>query len=240
MAISDDVPLVDSAFGKVHKSSPISYWYPVPVSWIILFHPDAPPPLPLPLDGYRLEPTCCQFVCSLQQQLHLQSLETNLDMARKIKAATREECLCRVAPSQDIFPLQGLRDLPCLRSKFSRTPCWANTKGCGSNSIDGERPGIGACCQSGVLLGKEHQLLALCVCRPLRCSLGSIISWQGCAWPHLLACWRSNAQMPKVMLTVNTWNGKVRSWEGNSNTAITGRSKTNSLKQLLRLFTCMH
>ncbi|XP_026101388.1 uncharacterized protein LOC113072616 [Carassius auratus] len=42
-------------------------------------------------DGVRLEPTSCQFVCSHQQQLHLQSLETTLDMARRIEAATRKQ-----------------------------------------------------------------------------------------------------------------------------------------------------
>lgn len=45
MAISTDVPLVDSAFGKVQEGSPISYQHPVPGSWI-LFHQDASPPPP--------------------------------------------------------------------------------------------------------------------------------------------------------------------------------------------------
>ncbi|KAI4826897.1 hypothetical protein KUCAC02_030327, partial [Chaenocephalus aceratus] len=47
MAISVDVPLVNSTFGKVQEGSHISYQH----------HPDAPPPPPLPVDGYRLEPT---------------------------------------------------------------------------------------------------------------------------------------------------------------------------------------
>lgn len=80
--------------GKFRKAlpSPTSTQCPWAVlfySTLILFH--APPPPPLPLDGYRLEPTSCQFVCSLQQQLHLQSLETNLHMVRKIEVATREQ-----------------------------------------------------------------------------------------------------------------------------------------------------
>lgn len=90
-AISSDVPLVDSAFGKVQDGSPISYQHPVAVSRIILFHPDGPSPPPVPLDGYRLEPTSCQFVFSPQQQLHLLSLETSLDMPMKIEIATREQ-----------------------------------------------------------------------------------------------------------------------------------------------------
>ncbi|CAJ0600743.1 unnamed protein product [Cylicocyclus nassatus] len=91
MAISADVPLVDSAFGKVQAGSPISYQHPVPVSRVVVRHPDAPLPPPLPVDGYRLEPTNCQFVCTHQQHLHLQSLATTFDMARKIEVATREQ-----------------------------------------------------------------------------------------------------------------------------------------------------
>ncbi|XDV19486.1 hypothetical protein PO909_024951, partial [Leuciscus waleckii] len=93
MSISADVPLVESALGKVQEGSPISYQQPVPVSRIILLHTGAPPPPPLPLDGYKLEPTTCQFVCSLHQQLHLQSLQTSLDTARKIEESTREQSM---------------------------------------------------------------------------------------------------------------------------------------------------
>ncbi|XP_034009288.1 uncharacterized protein LOC117500515 [Trematomus bernacchii] len=57
MAISVDVPLVNSTFGKVQEGSPISYQHPLPLSRVIVRHPDAPPPPPLPVDGYRLEPT---------------------------------------------------------------------------------------------------------------------------------------------------------------------------------------
>lgn len=91
MAISADVPLVDSAFGKFQEGSPISYQHPVPVSRVVIRHPDAPLPPPLPVGGYRLEPTSCQFVLSHQQHLHLQSLVVTLDMARKIEVATREQ-----------------------------------------------------------------------------------------------------------------------------------------------------
>ncbi|KAA8577888.1 hypothetical protein FQN60_005264 [Etheostoma spectabile] len=55
LSISRDVPLVDSAFGTVQEGSPVSY--PVPVSRVVIHHPDAPPPPPLPLDGLRLDPT---------------------------------------------------------------------------------------------------------------------------------------------------------------------------------------
>lgn len=91
MAISADVPLVDSAYGMVQEGSPISYQHPVTVSRVVIRHSDAPPPPRLPVDGYRLEPTSCQFVLAQQQHLHLQSLATTLDVARKIEVATREQ-----------------------------------------------------------------------------------------------------------------------------------------------------
>ncbi|XP_034063803.1 uncharacterized protein LOC117540949 isoform X2 [Gymnodraco acuticeps] len=92
MAISVDVPLVNSTFGKVQEGSPISYQHPLPLSRVIVRHPDAPPPPPLPVDGYRLEPTTCEFVGSHQEEhLHLLSLATTLLMARKIEVATREQ-----------------------------------------------------------------------------------------------------------------------------------------------------
>ncbi|KAK0146643.1 hypothetical protein N1851_014040 [Merluccius polli] len=64
MAISSDVPQVNSAYGPVQEGSPISYQHPVPLSRVVLQHPDTPAPPPLPLDGYRLEPTTCHYVCS--------------------------------------------------------------------------------------------------------------------------------------------------------------------------------
>ncbi|MED6243285.1 hypothetical protein ATANTOWER_017937 [Ataeniobius toweri] len=93
MAISADVPLVDSAFGKVQEGSPIAFQHPLPVSRIIIRHVDAPPPppLPLPLDNYHLEPTSVQFVCTHQQQLELECLATTLEQSQQIEIATREQ-----------------------------------------------------------------------------------------------------------------------------------------------------
>ncbi|KAI4797794.1 hypothetical protein KUCAC02_024841, partial [Chaenocephalus aceratus] len=62
------------------EGSPISYQHPLPLSRVIARHPDAPPPPPLPVDGYRPEPTTCEFVGSHQQHLHLLSLATTLLM----------------------------------------------------------------------------------------------------------------------------------------------------------------
>ncbi|MEQ2258683.1 hypothetical protein XENORESO_001137, partial [Xenotaenia resolanae] len=91
MAISADVdvPLVDSAFGKVQEGSPIAFQHPLPVSRIIICHVDAPPPPPSPWDNYHLETTSVQFVCTHQQQLELECLATMLEQSRQIEIATR-------------------------------------------------------------------------------------------------------------------------------------------------------
>lgn len=91
MDIRADVPLVDSAFGKVQEGSPISFQHPPPISRVLTRHVDVPPPPQLPLDDYHLEPTCVQFVCSHQQQLELECLATTLEQARQIEIATREQ-----------------------------------------------------------------------------------------------------------------------------------------------------
>lgn len=108
MAISSDVPLVDSAYGPVQEGSPISYQHPVPLSRVVVRHQDTPAPPALPLDGYRLDPTTCNFVCSHQQQNQLMALAT--------------EQQCGVAPCQEtkahIFQVPG--GVPCERPQFCR------------------------------------------------------------------------------------------------------------------------
>ncbi|XP_048106574.1 uncharacterized protein LOC125299368 [Alosa alosa] len=100
LAISPDIPLVDSALGKVQEGSLIAMQHPVVVSRCIQYHPDAPPPPPLPLADYRLEPTTCQFVCSLQEQLHLVSLQTSWEAARQVEASTRDQSLSAESKSK--------------------------------------------------------------------------------------------------------------------------------------------
>ncbi|XP_061077381.1 uncharacterized protein LOC133111208 isoform X2 [Conger conger] len=93
MGISSEVLLVDSALGKVQAGSPLSYQQPLITSRQITFHPDAPPPPPLPLQHYRLDPSNCMFVCSEKEQLFIASLETTWDMAHKIEAATKDQSM---------------------------------------------------------------------------------------------------------------------------------------------------
>lgn len=84
MAISSDVPLVESMFGLVQEASVLSYQLPVRTVPSTRPHTDAPSPPQLPLSGYRLGPSACAFVCSEHQHHHLSSLATLLETAHKI------------------------------------------------------------------------------------------------------------------------------------------------------------
>lgn len=94
MAISSDVPLVESVFGLVQEGSVLSYQLPVRTVPKTRPHTDAPSPPQLPLSGYRLGPSACAFVCSEHQQRHLSSLATSLETAHKIESSTREQSSC--------------------------------------------------------------------------------------------------------------------------------------------------
>lgn len=93
MGISCEIPLVDSALGKVQAGSPLSYQQPATAKRDLSFHA-APPPPSLPLQNYRLQPSSCVFVCSESQQLHLKCLEVTWDMAHKLECATRAQSSC--------------------------------------------------------------------------------------------------------------------------------------------------
>ncbi|KAL3992292.1 zygote arrest protein 1 [Sarotherodon galilaeus] len=92
MGISDDIPLVESRFGKVQQGSPLSYQQPSKEKAQTLHN--APPPPSLPLQDYRLKPSECMFVCSRKQQLHMKSLEVTLEMSQSIECAMREQSEC--------------------------------------------------------------------------------------------------------------------------------------------------
>ncbi|XP_067101373.1 uncharacterized protein [Osmerus mordax] len=91
MDISCEIPLVDTAFGKVPVGSPLSYQMPLPNSSHTSPHTDTPPRPPLPLGDYRLEPSSCMFVFSEQELQYLKSIETSWDMAHRIEKATRDK-----------------------------------------------------------------------------------------------------------------------------------------------------
>ncbi|KAF7649719.1 hypothetical protein LDENG_00136950 [Lucifuga dentata] len=94
MDVSTDVPLVDSAFGKVQEGSVLSYHCPARRIPKTLLHTDAPSPPKLPLHHYRLGPSSCSFVCTEHQQLHMNSLETSLQTEHKTESSTREQSSC--------------------------------------------------------------------------------------------------------------------------------------------------
>nr|XP_023658221.1 uncharacterized protein LOC111838958 [Paramormyrops kingsleyae]XP_023659482.1 uncharacterized protein LOC111839635 [Paramormyrops kingsleyae] len=92
MAVSSDVPLVDSAFGKVQEGNVLSYHLPVRSPPKTHPYTDAPFPLQLPLKHYRLGPPSCSFVYTEHQQLHMNSLQTSLHTAHKVESNTRKQC----------------------------------------------------------------------------------------------------------------------------------------------------
>lgn len=91
MAISSDVPLVESKFGPVQEGSVLSYQLPVRPVPNTHPHTDAPPPPQLPLSHYRLGPSASAFE---HQHHHLASLATSLEISHKIENSTREQSSC--------------------------------------------------------------------------------------------------------------------------------------------------
>ncbi len=93
MGISCEIPRVDSAIGKVQAGSPLSYQQPATAKRNLSFNA-APPRPSVPIQGYRLQPSSCMFVCTEPQQLHHRSLEVTWDMAHNFVCATREQSSC--------------------------------------------------------------------------------------------------------------------------------------------------
>ncbi|XP_052010231.1 uncharacterized protein LOC127662882 isoform X2 [Xyrauchen texanus] len=94
MAISSDVPLIESMFGPVQEGSVLSYQLPVMAVPSTRPHTDAPSPPQLPLSDYRLGPPTCAFVFSEHQHHHLASLATSFETAHKVEKSTREQSTC--------------------------------------------------------------------------------------------------------------------------------------------------
>ncbi|XP_067271626.1 uncharacterized protein [Pseudorasbora parva] len=93
LGVSCEIPLVDSALGKVQAGSPLSYQQPAIANRNLSFHA-APPQPSVPLQNYRLQPSSCMYVCTEPQQLHCKSLEVTWDMAHKYECATRDQSSC--------------------------------------------------------------------------------------------------------------------------------------------------
>ncbi|XP_076153873.1 uncharacterized protein LOC143137508 [Alosa pseudoharengus] len=84
MALSSNVPLVESMFGPVQEGSVLSYQLPIRTVPITRPHTDAPSPPQLPLSYYKLGPSTCSFVLSEHQHHHLVSLATSFETAHQV------------------------------------------------------------------------------------------------------------------------------------------------------------
>uniref|UniRef100_A0A671V656 YqaJ viral recombinase domain-containing protein n=1 Tax=Sparus aurata TaxID=8175 RepID=A0A671V656_SPAAU len=94
MAITNNVPLVDSKFGKVQQGSVLSYHLPTKMVPNTRPHSDAPSPPQLPLSNYCLGPSTCSFVYSEHQQLHMMSMATSFETAHKVENSTKKQSSC--------------------------------------------------------------------------------------------------------------------------------------------------
>ncbi|XP_076124717.1 uncharacterized protein LOC143104504 [Alosa pseudoharengus] len=94
MALSSNVPLVESMFGPVQEGSVLSYQLPIRTVPITRPHTDAPSPPQLPLSYYRLGPSTCSFVLSEHQHHHLGSLATSFETAHQVEKSTQEQSSC--------------------------------------------------------------------------------------------------------------------------------------------------
>ncbi|XP_042261617.1 uncharacterized protein LOC122980400 isoform X1 [Thunnus albacares] len=90
MGLTEDVELVDCAFGKVPKGCPLSYQCPVPSSQDYKTHDDAPPRPLLPLPYHRLEQILSLPTLSAREQEHINVMEITWEGAHSLEYATRE------------------------------------------------------------------------------------------------------------------------------------------------------
>ncbi|GAA6234552.1 uncharacterized protein LOC108884047 [Lates japonicus] len=89
MGLTADVELVDCAFGKVPKGSPLSYQCPVPSSKDYKTHDDAPPRPLLPLSDHRLEPVSAPPTLSAREQEHMNTMQVTWEDAHSLEHSTR-------------------------------------------------------------------------------------------------------------------------------------------------------
>ncbi|XP_053172245.1 uncharacterized protein LOC128355888 [Scomber japonicus] len=90
MGLTENVELVDCAFGKVPKGCPLSYQCPVPSSQDFKMQDDAPPRPLLPMTCHKLEQISSLPTLSLKERDHLNVLEITWEAAHSLEQATRE------------------------------------------------------------------------------------------------------------------------------------------------------
>lgn len=89
MGLTEDVELVDCAYGKVPKGCPLSYQCPVPSSQDYRTYDNAPPRPLLPLSSHALEPMLAFPTLSAKQQEHVNVMQISWEAAHSLEYTTR-------------------------------------------------------------------------------------------------------------------------------------------------------
>ncbi|XP_051271542.1 uncharacterized protein LOC127372144 [Dicentrarchus labrax] len=89
MGLTADMELVDCAFGKVPKGSPLSYQYPLPSSQDYMTNDNAPPRPLLPLSYHTLEPVLALPTLSAREQEHVDVMQITWEEAHSLEQSTR-------------------------------------------------------------------------------------------------------------------------------------------------------
>ncbi|XP_045885507.1 uncharacterized protein LOC123956974 [Micropterus dolomieu] len=90
MGLTEDVELVDCAFGQVPKGCPLSYQCPVPSSQDYKTYDDAPPRPLLPLSYHALEPVLALPTLNAKEQEHMNIMQITWEAARSLEHSTRK------------------------------------------------------------------------------------------------------------------------------------------------------
>ncbi|XP_035517229.1 uncharacterized protein LOC118327848 [Morone saxatilis] len=89
MGLTANVELVDCAFGKVPKGSPLSYQCPLPSSQDYMTNDNAPPRPLLPLSYHTLEPVSALPTLSAREQEHVDVMQITWEEAHSLEQSTR-------------------------------------------------------------------------------------------------------------------------------------------------------
>ncbi|XP_059185377.1 uncharacterized protein LOC131968486 isoform X2 [Centropristis striata] len=90
MGLTKNVDLVDCAFGKVPKGSPLSYQCPVPSQRDFKKNDDAPPRPLLPLAHHKLEPMTGIPTLSTEELEHMNVMAISWEAAQSLEETSRE------------------------------------------------------------------------------------------------------------------------------------------------------
>lgn len=90
MGLPGNVEMVECAFGKVPKGSPLSYQCPVPSSRDYRIKDDAPPRPLLPLSQHKLEPVSSLPTLSAKEQDHVKVMQITWEEAHNLERSTRD------------------------------------------------------------------------------------------------------------------------------------------------------